>query len=62
VFELDLIRQAYRRHRGYPVTDDAQLVEASGHPVQLIPGASTNLKITYPEDLQLAEAILNTHV
>ncbi|MBM4037873.1 MAG: 2-C-methyl-D-erythritol 4-phosphate cytidylyltransferase [Planctomycetes bacterium] len=39
-------------------TDDAQLVERLGHPVAIVPGSNLNLKITTPEDLALAEAIL----
>ena len=41
------------------ITDDAQLVEAAGHPVHLVPGSATNMKITTSEDLVLAEAIFN---
>ncbi|MBB3209831.1 2-C-methyl-D-erythritol 4-phosphate cytidylyltransferase [Rhodopirellula rubra] len=59
VFHLDLIRQAYQRHRGRSATDDAELVERMGHPVALVPGAADNLKITYPEDLLVAEALLS---
>jgi 2-C-methyl-D-erythritol 4-phosphate cytidylyltransferase len=61
VFRHDVLRSAYARHRGYPVTDDAQLVEQSGQPVAIVHGASDNLKITFPEDLQLAEAILKRY-
>ena len=39
-------------------TDDASLVEAIGGTVLLVSGAPTNLKITYPTDLLLAEALL----
>lgn len=39
-------------------TDDASLVEANGGRVVLVPGTPTNLKITYPTDLLLAEALL----
>ena len=39
-------------------TDDAQLVERNGGRVVYVPGESTNLKITYPEDLTVAEAWL----
>jgi 2-C-methyl-D-erythritol 4-phosphate cytidylyltransferase len=39
-------------------TDDASLVEAHGGHVVLVTGAPTNLKITYPTDLLLAEALL----
>ncbi|WP_404310304.1 IspD/TarI family cytidylyltransferase [Neorhodopirellula lusitana] len=57
VFRLDWMRQAYARHRGRPVTDDAQAIERLGHPVALVNGAADNLKITYPEDLRIAEAL-----
>ncbi len=45
---------------GFTGTDEASLVEAFGaERVHLVPGASDNLKITRPEDLHLAEAIMN---
>lgn len=58
VFRVGLLREAYRKHNGRPATDDAQLVERIGHHVALVPGSADNLKITYPEDLLVAEAIL----
>ena len=58
VFRLELWKSAHRRWRGRPVTDDAELVERSGFEVSLVPGSAENLKITHPEDLVLAEAIL----
>ena len=57
-FRLDWIRQAYVRHRGRAATDDAQMVERAGHQVALVEGATDNLKITYPEDLLVAEALI----
>ncbi len=39
-------------------TDEAQAMERSGHPVQLVIGSADNIKITRPEDLAIAEAIL----
>ncbi len=44
---------------GWDLTDDCQLMERAGHPVRLIPGLDTNLKLTTPEDIRLAQAILN---
>ncbi len=38
-------------------TDDAFLVERMGHPITLIMGDYSNIKITTPEDLVLAEAL-----
>lgn len=58
VFRLGLLKEAYQKHNGRPATDDAQLVERIGHDVALVPGSADNLKITYPEDLLVAEAIL----
>ena len=40
-------------------TDDASLVERAGGSVLLVEGERTNIKLTTPEDLVLAEAILN---
>jgi len=38
-------------------TDEAALAERAGHPVRLVDGEATNIKITTPEDLAIAEAI-----
>ena len=40
------------------VTDDLTLVERTGGNVRLVPGERRNFKVTYPEDLRLAEALL----
>ena len=40
------------------VTDDVSIVEALGEPVKLTKGEYTNLKITTPEDMDVASAIL----
>ena len=57
VFRLGLLKQAYAKHNGCPATDDAQLVERLGYEITLVHGSATNLKVTFPEDLLLAEAI-----
>ncbi len=44
--------------RASGATDDLVLVEEAGGRVRLVPGEQRNLKITYPEDLALAEALL----
>jgi len=44
---------------GWDFTDDCQLMERAGHPVKLVTGLDTNLKLTTPEDIRLAQAILN---
>jgi 2-C-methyl-D-erythritol 4-phosphate cytidylyltransferase len=58
VFRTGLLTAAYKKHNGRPATDDAQLVERIGHDVALVQGSADNLKITFPEDLLIAEAIL----
>ena len=40
-------------------TDDASLVERLGHPITLITGDYADIKITTPEDLIVAEALLD---
>jgi 2-C-methyl-D-erythritol 4-phosphate cytidylyltransferase/2-C-methyl-D-erythritol 2,4-cyclodiphosphate synthase len=47
-------------HRMAPdgATDDAALLEASGHAVRLVPGSEENVKITYPGDLERMEAVM----
>lgn len=62
VFRRDWLIEAYakRGQLGRDITDDAQLIEALGHPIYLIQGSTTNVKITTREDLALAEAVLKS--
>lgn len=62
VFRRDWLMEAYakRAQLGRDITDDAQMIEALGHPVYLIQGSTTNIKITAREDLALAEAVLKS--
>jgi len=59
-FRYGLIRKAHRQAlaAGFAGTDDASLVERLGRPVAVVAGNYRNLKITTPEDLLLAEALL----
>lgn len=43
---------------GWAVTDDAALFEKIGLPVKIVRGEETNLKVTTPEDLQIAEMVI----
>ena len=43
---------------GRDYTDDCQLMEAAGHKVKLVKGLDTNLKLTTPEDIRLAQALM----
>ncbi len=45
--------------KGLDFTDDCQLMEMAGHPVKLVAGLDTNLKLTTPDDVRLAEAMLH---
>ena len=59
VFDAALLREAYRQPFSAAFTDDASVVEATGHAVTLCEGERENIKITTPSDLDMAEAILN---
>ena len=56
-FAYELILEAHSLI-DYDVTDDAAMIEAIGHPVHLFMGSYDNIKVTTPEDLHIAEAIL----
>jgi 2-C-methyl-D-erythritol 4-phosphate cytidylyltransferase len=45
-------------HAGDQVTDEASAIEAMGRQPRLVTAAAFNFKVTYPEDMQLAEAVL----
>jgi 2-C-methyl-D-erythritol 4-phosphate cytidylyltransferase len=55
-FQVNVIKEAYYRatEDGFVGTDDASLVERLGVKVHILPGSYTNIKITTPEDLLLA--------
>lgn len=64
VFRRDWLVEGYAR-RGElkdAITDDAQLIEALGHAVEVVPGSPTNFKITTKDDLELAEVIVKHRV
>ena len=59
-FRLGLLRRLHDSSEEYlrAATDDASLVERDGGRVEVVAGEKTNIKLTSPEDLVLAEAIL----
>jgi 2-C-methyl-D-erythritol 4-phosphate cytidylyltransferase len=59
-FEVQLLKQCHDQGRnlGWEVTDDAALFERCGLPVRIVEGEETNLKVTTPIDLAIAEFIL----
>ncbi|MEE3715372.1 2-C-methyl-D-erythritol 4-phosphate cytidylyltransferase [Tumidithrix elongata RA019] len=61
-FQVDLLKNAHLKamELGWEVTDDAALFEKVGLPVQIVMGEETNLKVTTPQDLAIAEFILKS--
>ncbi|MCM3570041.1 2-C-methyl-D-erythritol 4-phosphate cytidylyltransferase [Neobacillus mesonae] len=59
-FRVPLLLQAYEQadRDHFLGTDDASLVERIGYPVTIVEGSYDNIKLTTPEDLFFAEAIL----
>jgi 2-C-methyl-D-erythritol 4-phosphate cytidylyltransferase len=57
-FRLTLLQQSFTQPYRSSFTDEATVLEASGHPVTLVEGEETNIKVTYPVDLVLAEQIV----
>lgn len=59
-FRTQVLRDAHDRaaSEGLEVTDDASLVERYGGRIVVVHGSRANLKLTYPEDFVIAEAIL----
>ena len=58
-FKTDVLRKAFENaDLNESATDECYLVEKLGHPIAIVEGSSRNIKITHPEDLILAEALL----
>lgn len=60
VFDYQRLWQAYKqaRQEGFYATDDAALYEKYCGPVKVVASEASNMKLTHPEDIILAEAIL----
>jgi 2-C-methyl-D-erythritol 4-phosphate cytidylyltransferase len=60
-FNVKLLKQCHTEgiRQGWEVTDDAALFERCGIQVQIVAGEETNLKVTTPQDLAIAEFILS---
>ena len=59
-FRSDLLREMMKNAARLTTlaTDEASLAELSGHSVRIVPGDASNLKITHPTDIVVAEALL----
>ncbi|MFI3277953.1 MAG: 2-C-methyl-D-erythritol 4-phosphate cytidylyltransferase [Rikenellaceae bacterium] len=60
LFDAVMLRRAYAQPYKITFTDDASLVESLGERVWLVEGERSNIKITTPEDMLYAEAILES--
>jgi 2-C-methyl-D-erythritol 4-phosphate cytidylyltransferase len=63
VFEVKLLKQSREKAdkaTADKITDDSQLIEALGHPVSIVETDSSNIKITYPADAAIADAIIKS--
>jgi 2-C-methyl-D-erythritol 4-phosphate cytidylyltransferase len=60
-FDVKLLKQCHAEgvRQGWEVTDDAALFERCGIKVRIVTGEETNLKVTTPQDLAIAEFILS---
>jgi len=58
VFKSYILQEAYNQAYSTEFTDDASVVEKSGHMIHTVEGDFKNIKITYPEDLEIASLFL----
>ena len=60
IFDFDLYKNAMQKadEQGLDFTDDCQLVELCGGKVKMVEGSYSNIKITTPDDIALAENLL----
>ena len=57
VFDLQLLKRAFRQPYRDQFTDDASVVEALGSSVEMVEGNRENIKLTTPFDLKVAETL-----
>ena len=57
-FQTGLIKVAYRQAKSNSFTDDATVLESMGEKIYLTEGNRENIKLTYPEDLIFADALM----
>jgi 2-C-methyl-D-erythritol 4-phosphate cytidylyltransferase len=60
MFRIGMLREAIERAErdGHDLTDEASAIEWLGHAPRLVQGSLRNFKVTYPEDFDLADAVL----
>lgn len=57
-FDVQTIKKAYQEAQHENFTDDASVLENTGHKIQLVSGNRENIKITWPQDLIIAKTFL----
>ncbi len=58
VFDIQLLKCAYRQSFNNSFTDDASVVESLGHSITMVEGNRENIKITTPFDMKIAETLV----
>lgn len=61
-FLSSVLKECYARDYHESFTDDASVIEAAGYRINLVDGEATNIKITWPTDLIVAEEILRARM
>jgi len=61
-FNGAILYDAYKQDDSSAFTDDASVVEKKGYPITLIDGDTRNIKITFPQDLRIAEILLGQDI
>lgn len=57
-FQYSQLKKAYEQDYNEGFTDDASVVEATGEAIHILDGNYQNIKITFPEDIAIAELLL----
>jgi len=60
IFSVDMLKKAHANPPISDFSDDSSLIEASGIKVKIFSGSTQNIKITFPADLKIAEAIFKS--
>lgn len=60
VFRGSYLFSAYEQPEDPTCTDDASIVEKTGIPITIVNGDTRNIKITFPDDLRIAELLFGT--
>jgi len=58
VFNSIILRNAYQQNYSPEFNDDASVVEKNGCPVLMVPGNRENIKITFPEDIEIVSLLM----